>query len=530
MATIIDLEQAQALPKGQMRDWAYNALDVTGTREVADVLLARLDTDTQRIYNFTLALMAPTLTMQMRGVLVDVNKRAKKIAALKRELKRDEKALAKHPKIVEVWDGTEKDTGKCKLSTRKDGKHSWERGVPDTPDRRCVSCGAPRYKPSPFNPNSPQQSWHLWHELLGVPKPMLRKKGGGYGVDKEVLLKIKEKMPKLTALADAALEIRNKKKQIGFLGAKLTATNRFPSTFNPGGAWTGRMSSNKDHHQRGANLQNIAERHRDIFIADPGYKLVYADYKQAESNTVAHLAGDEKYIEAHAIGDVHTYVTRLVWPELPWTWDIKKDKKIAKQNPEWDQAPGHEYRFQSKRIQHGSNYGLSPFGIAMIAHIPQAAAEQAQGNYYKAFPMIPAWQNWNGSQVKEQLPLYNPLGRRIMLFGRPWDGHTLKQGLAFQPQSTVADLVNIAMWRIWKELEPEGLQLLAQVHDALLFQYPEDREDLLYRALELMKIDIPIKGVDGKMRTMQIEVEAAVGRNWRHKSEDNPEGIEEIEI
>jgi len=113
-----------------------------------------------------------------------------------------------------------------------------------------------------------------------------------------------------------------------------------------------------------------------MFIADPGKVLCYADLKQAESLTVAYLAGDEAYIEAHKSGDTHTFVARMIWPDLPWTGDIWKDKAWAKEHmPEWDPADGHDFRFQSKRIQHGGNYGMSPYGVARVAHIPVAEAE-----------------------------------------------------------------------------------------------------------------------------------------------------------
>lgn len=229
---------------------------------------------------------------------------------------------------------------------------------------------------------------------------------------------------------------------------------------------------------------------------------------------------------------MHTYVTRLVWPDLPWTGDLKRDKVIAKQNPEWDQAPGHDLRFQSKRIQHGSNFGLTPAGISMIAKIPMKAAAAAQRNYFRGFPNIPAWQDKVAGMVREQEPLVNPLGRKIRLFGRPWDGHTIKQGLAFLPQSTVADIINVGVWRIWNELDEPGediVELLAQVHDAILFQYPIDRDDLVKRAISLMKVPVPVVDIFGKLRIAEVETEAAIGLNWGKQSKDNPDGLVEVE-
>lgn len=251
---------------------------------------------------------------------------------------------------------------------------------------------------------------------------------------------------------------------------------------------------------------------------------------QGESNLVAHLSGDERYIAAHLGGDVHTFVTRFVWPDMDWTGDLKLDKKIAKQLPPWDPVEGHDYRFQCKRIQHGGNYGLTPEGISMIAHIPRSAARRAYENYMTEFPGIADWQASVQYRVKNELPLVNPLGFSITLLGRPWDKHTFRQGLAFGPQSTLAMIENIALWRVWYYLEEHGVYLMAQVHDALLGEYPEGRQDLARLLLKHMSIPVAVTDIHGKERIMNIGVEAAIGKNWGHVSKDNPKGIDEAPI
>ena len=529
MNRIVSLKQAQGL-KGQLRHWAYNALDCTGTREIMDNLHPMLDDDTRKIYAFERAVQAPAFAMSRRGIKINVEKRKEAARVVKRDLRKIEKRLNAMPEISRVWDNYVKVTGICPKSTRKDNRHTWEKGVEDTPKRKCVSCGTSRMTIAPFNPNSHHQCRHLLYDLLGLPLQFNKDKA--VTTDDEALQKLSRKKPKTAKITDAILEARGLKKQLALLEARLTPDERFPISFNVGTAWTGRWSSSKSPFGEGGNGQNIAERHRHIFEADNGYTMCYADLKQAESNIVAHLAGDEGYIEAHASGDVHTYVTRIIWPDLPWTGDLAKDKAIAKQNPEWDQAPGHGFRFQSKRIQHGCNYGLTPFGIAIIAHIPLEAAKQAFHAYHSGFPGIREWQRNIRKAVQGQEALVNPLGRKIRLFGRPWDEHTYKQGLSFLPQSAVADIINIAVWRVWKELEIDGdelVQLLAQVHDALLFQYPDGRtDDVIPQVMKLMTVPVPILGADGKMRTARVETEAAIGKNWGKKNDSNPNGLVEI--
>lgn len=527
MSLRLTLKEALAQP-GQKRHWAYGALDAIGTGEVHDVLAARLNDRQRRTYDFLLASQGPAMAMTSRGILVDTAARDEAVRELKKEHTAIQKELNKNPKVVEVWDLYEKRTGRCDLSTRKDGKHSWEPGVPDGPDRKCVACGKSRMMLKSFNPGSPDQVKHLLYGLLKVKRQY--NKDGQVSTDEDALERIGRAAPKFHDITSKIIDARGVKKQIGFLETKLTSTGRFKSSFNAGVAWTRRWTSHADPFNLGGNSQNIAERHRRMFIADPGKEIFYADLKQAESNLVAHLAGDEGYIEAHKLGDVHTYVTRLVWPDYDWTGDIFADAKLAKSiNPEWDPAPGHDIRFQSKRIQHGSNYGLSPFGIAMIAHIPVKAAAEAQRNYFRAFPGIPAWQRHIRGLVSAGKPIISILGFETKLFGRPWDEHTYKQGLSADPQGTVADIIAIAAWRIWQALDPDRTELLAQIHDALLGQVAAGDRETLREIYDLMSIPVPVVDWSGKMRYTTIEPEIAIGGNWGHfHPEKNPDGIKEV--
>jgi DNA polymerase I-like protein with 3'-5' exonuclease and polymerase domains len=520
---VVTLADAQAMAPGQERDWAYNALDATGTLEVAKELLPKLSPLQARTYAFEKQLQGPAMSMMMRGVRINQPLRAEMVKELKKEMQRDERAIAVHDKVKSVWDGSELETGVCPANFGK--RHKWPRGVPDSPDKHCSACGVSRVSYKAFEATSSSQTFRLIYTLHGIPPYM--NKQGKQSTDDDTLSRIAHKHPELAGLCESILAIRDKQKQLGALSARLTPDGRYPSSFNVGAAWTGRFSSSKNPYGLGGNLQNVAPKHRKVFIADPGMEMGYADYMQGESNIVAHLSGDPKYIEAHKGGDVHTYVTRYVWPELPWTGDLKKDKKIAKQNPPWDLAEGHDYRFQCKRIQHGSNYGLSPFGISMIAKIPLREAKTAYNRYMSEFDYIPAWQDWERKNVTEHRPIINPLGRVWVPFGRSWDKHTWRQALSFKAQSLLADINDIALYYVWLDLEEQQVQLLAQVHDALLHQVPQGRYDLERDLLKRMAIPVPVTDFQGTTRIMTIGVESATGKNWGHKSPDNPTGIDE---
>lgn len=505
---------AVANSSGVVRDWAYNCGDTMGTLEIAEALLPRLGPEQARTYSFHRALQAPAMAMMLQGVLVDEETCKARVRELNRDKLRVGKAVNALPIIKEKWDATEKETGLCDANAGK--HHKWPRGVPDGPDRRCERCGCSRMKIKSFLPSSDKDKPHLFYELLGV-KPIYNKERK-LTCDGEAMDKVGRRHPAYKPITDLIVEYQDIKKQVGFLNAKRTPDGRYPSSFNVAAAWTSRFSSSKNPFRQGGNLQNVAEKNRDIFIADPGYWLFYADLEQAESNVVAHLAGDENYIKAHKLGDPHTFVASLIWPELPWTGDLEKDKALAKSTfMDWDKAPGHDIRFQSKRIQHGGNFGLTPPGIAIIAHIPQFAAMIMFKKYHGNFPGIQVWQRKERAAIKAHEPLINPLGFRVKLFGRPDDEHTFKQGFSFKPQSTVAHIINIAMWQVYKHMEGRAI-LLAQVHDALLGLVKAGDYEALQQIKNLMTIPLDILGADGKWRRCTIGTEVAVGLNWRHRA------------
>lgn len=510
MAIIIDINDALQLT-GVLGHWAYNALDCCGTREVYDVIERKLSPTTRLTYEFEMATQSPAMAMMRRGVLVDEVARSRAVE----QLETDE--LASHTQVNKlippgVWTRTQLRTGKC-----ADGKpHRWPRGVPDE-ERSCSKCGQARVMPAPFNPLSDDQGKELFYKQLGFQE--LYNKKGVVSVDEDTLYRLAKKHPEVKPLVDEILNTRGIRKSISFVSATLSSDGRMRSSFNVGAPETGRWSSSANAYREGTNLQNIPEKSRFIFVADPGMELFYADLEQAESKCVAYLAGDERYIEAHNLGDVHTYAARLIWPNLPWTGDLKQDKKIAEElHPDWDKD--HSYRYNSKRIQHGSNYGLTPRGIAQLAHITVAAAEEAQGNYFEAFPYIPVWQKSVVAELKRSHTIITPLGRRRVFFGRHWDTHVQRQAIAQVPQSMVADILNLALWRVWNELDPEPVMLLAQIHDAILGQVKLGDDAAVQRVLELMQIPVPING-----RVMVIGVDCKRGRNWGKHSTDNPGGM-----
>lgn len=527
MAIIIDERTAEGLT-GTRRFWTYCGFDSTVTREVFDTLNPQLDDVTRRLYRYSLGLQAPALAMGMRGIRVNLKNRDEAVVMLEADYvnqARDCDAI-----LGARWDGTELNTGACPRPKRKDGRHSWPKGVADS-ERRCECCGVARVVRAEFNPNSPPQADHALYEILGVP--VQTNKTGERSTDEECLERVARKWPTKPGgrLAAGISEARGVRKQIGVLRSGVSEDGRMHFNIVVGGPWTGRFASQKNAFSEGTNIQNIAEKLRFIFEADPGQEMFYADLEQAESCCVAHLAGDEAYIQAHSGGDVHTAVSRLVWPELPWNGDLAKDKLIASTTyPDWD--PAHSYRDNCKRLQHGSNYLMTIFGVARIAHIPQAAARDFQERYFDKFRSIKPWHYAVIARQKEMGQLTTHAGRRFVFMGRPWDPHTHRQAVASEPQSMVADILNCALWEAFYDLDLTGrVQLLAQIHDAILGQYRRGDKATPRKLLEMMRIPVHIIGIDGVSRTMIIPVDMKVGLNWSKRNLDpkkgrlNPDGL-----
>jgi len=324
-------------------------------------------------------------------------------------------------------------------------------------------------------------------------------------------------------------------------------------------------SSSKNAFGRGTNLQNINSTMRRMFCADDGYRLISTDLEQAESRVVAGLVwaatGDDTYWRACESGDLHTQVCRMAWPELGWTGDAKHDREIA--NQPYPALPHYSYRDIAKRIGHGSNYRGSAFGIAQAVGIPVQIVTDFQLRYFLVFPSIPAWHELVARSLREDQYLDTPLQRRRYFFGRLDEDKTLREAIAYGPQSTVGELLNYIMWRVWARSLPLParsslcapgrlsdeiheillaphlpIQLLLQNHDAFLLQTPEttDLPNLIEQLnSEFMNAKVPFTR-NGEVRHMAIPGEFVTGWNWAYKdkgsdqahwefADGNPDGL-----
>lgn len=496
----------------------YNGIDECVTREIldgSDGILHKLTSAAWECYGFERGMQNAAFTMMLRGVRIDEAARVKEVGELEKVEAGYEADLQDHTK--DVWDILEKRKGKC-----ADGKlHKWPRD--DTPDNKatCGKCGRSRLVAAHINPRSQKQVLKLCYERLGM-KVELGRKSKKPAVDDEILDRLINKYPQHRPILECIQNARTVRKQIGLLKSRISVDGRWRASFNVGAAETDRWSSSKSPKGEGTNFQNIADRSRHVIVADPGMMLGYADLEQAESNVVAHDAQDENYIAAHKSGDVHTFVAKLVWPEMPWPGNPKDDRALCEEPAPWDKY--HELRWYSKHQQHGTNIGMTPHGIARDAHIPLKQAQEGQERYFRAFPGIQQRQREIEAEVRRTGELVTPLGRVRKFFGRVWEASTLREAKAQTQQCMVAWILNMALWQVWRDLDlqvntvvnnpklsdPNRVWILAQEHDAILFEFRAGDYGAIEEVKKRMVVPCQIHG-----RTMVIETDVKVGNNFR---------------
>ena len=443
-----------------------------------------------------------------------------------------------------------------------------KRGLPLSPRLVTITKQFPRTRPRGLNSASNLQMLAFFNKALGLPEEHeIRKTPQGHiktptANDNALRKWAKFKMrgpgisPRDRTVAPVTfaqpfvsliLTLRDLDKQLAVLRTPLDPDGRMRCSYNVAGTENARWSSSKNAFGRGSNLQNVSDTMRRMFVADDGYVLVSTDLEQAESRDVAaevwRTTGDRAYLDACLSGDLHTQVCMMAWPELGWISSDPNDKTnraIAEQK--YPNLGGLTYRDVAKRIGHGSNYRGSAFGISQAVGIPSYIVEEFQHRYFAAFPAIREWHLWVQTELRTLQYLDTPLFRRRIFFGRPHEDKTLREAIAFAPQSTVGELLNFIMYRVWRRTllpksDPEHLpiQLLLQNHDAFLFQVRETEPlpSIIERVnAEFNRATIPFVRPTGEVLDLLIPGEFVTGWNWAKEDLDgkefedkNPDGL-----
>ena len=455
--------------------WVYNGLDTCITYEVLDALIPQLSTTTAATYRFSRDLQGPILEMNTRGLRVDLWRRDEVLADYRTKmvlLEQQLDALVRDGIAFAEWRATS----------------SW-RSNKDM----CV----------------------LLYDKLGLPTQRKRRPDGSSGptADRDALEALECYM-----LAEPIIRhtfsLRDLGKKISFLQTAVDPDGRLRTSFNIAGTTTGRLASSYSDFGTGTNLQNVENLLRSVFVADPGYKFCNIDLEQGDSRGVGaihwQLFRDGRYLDACESGDLHTEVARGAFRHLPWTDEPSEDRAVANQLF----YRSFTYRDAAKRLGHGTNYQGQADKMSRATHIPITHIKSFQQNYLEKFPAFPLWWRWVQEALRDTRQITTLLGRQRHFLGDWRDAETIRQAVAYEPQSITADTIDRGLLALWRA---NRVQLLLQVHDSVLFQFPEREEhEVVPWAIAQIEQQVALKGG----RQFMIPGDAKVGWNWSDDKSD----------
>ena len=201
---------------------------------------------------------------------------------------------------------------------------------------------------------------------------------------------------------------------------------------------------------------------------------------------------------------------------------LKAAKKLAS-------APfyrGKSRRDVSKTLGHGTSYCGKPPQMSKHSHIEIKLIEHYQAVFFEAFPEIAKWHRWVAEQVQTVGEITTMLGRTRRFFGRPNDDSTIREAVAYEPQSVAADYCNRALLRLHNMGNKFPAVIRLSKHDELVVSGKGENEGLILDIMrEQMEERITLVAPNGMRREWFVPAEAESGWNLGRKSDSNPNGI-----
>jgi len=323
-----------------------------------------------------------------------------------------------------------------------------------------------------------------------------RKGKTGYSTDTRVLRTIRSEHEIVAVLEEWRELSKLINTYLGPLPSMIGEDGRLHTTFNQAVAATGRLSTSNPNLQAIPIRTELGREIRSAFVAEPGWKLVSADYSQVELRILAHVSGEPKLREAFARGeDIHaaTAAEVLGRPQAELT---KDERNIA------------------KMVNFGIIYGISAFGLSENLEIPREQAQTYIDAYLARFPHVQDFIARTIEQASKDGYVTTLLGRRRLvpeIRASNRQTRSLGERLAVNSvmQGTAADVIKVAMVSVDKRLRAEGRasRLVLQVHDELLLEAPDAevpaaREALREEMCAAYPLDPP------------LAVDVGVGDDW----------------
>ena len=325
-----------------------------------------------------------------------------------------------------------------------------------------------------FNIASPKQVGDILFGKLQIMEKPKKTKTGQFVTSEEVLQQLRPKNP----IVGKILDHRALKKLLGTYVEALPKlinpnTGHVHTSFNQCVTATGRLSSSDP------NLQNIPVRSEDgkeirrCFIPEEGEEFFSCDYSQVELRIMASLSGDKHMIEAFLEGhDIHAATSAKIFHKS--IDEVTKDE-----------------RRKAKSANFGIIYGISAFGLAQGLDIDRREAKELIDGYFESFPEVQQFIERCKDEARQKGYAETIMGRRRYLPDINSKNGTVRafaerNAVNAPIQGTAADIMKVAMIRIWQRLKAEGLKtkLILQVHDELNFSVPQNEREQVERIVK----------------------------------------------
>ncbi len=345
-----------------------------------------------------------------------------------------------------------------------------------------------------FNINSPKQLGEILFDNMHIPGG--KKTKTGYSTAADVLEKLSEDYPIVKDILEYRGLTKLKSTYADGLAAFIGEDRRIHTSFNQTITATGRISSTEPNLQNIPMRMELGRRIRKVFVPGDGYEFMDADYSQIELRVLAHMSGDEQLIEAYRMDqDIHRITASKVF------------------HTPFDQVTELQRR-NAKAVNFGIVYGISSFGLSQDLSISKKEAAEYIDQYFATYPGVKTFLDKLVADAKSRGYVTTMFGRRRPvpeLFSSNFMQRSFGERVAMNSpiQGTAADIIKLAMIKVWRALRDEGLKskLILQVHDELVIETFLEEEERVRRILE------------ENMRSaadlaVTLEIDLHTGENW----------------
>lgn len=350
------------------------------------------------------------------------------------------------------------------------------------------------YAGKEFNIASTKQLGEVLFEDLGLPAK--KKTKSGYSTNADVLESLMDKHPIVPLIVEYRTLTKLNSTYVDGLLKLIHPDGRVHSVFKQTETRTGRISSTEPNMQNIPVRKEIGRNMRKFFVAEDGYTLLDADYSQIELRVLASVCGDKNMQEAFSEGrDIHTSTAAQVF-------DI----------PEVFVTP--EMRSAAKAVNFGIIYGIGAFSLSKDIGVTVAEAKRYIKNYLDNFPKVSEFMDKtvddgikNGYVTtlfgrRRYIPELSASNKVLQAFGK-------RAAMNAPIQGAAADIIKIAMVRVYKKLREEDLdaRLILQVHDELIIEAAKKDKD---RAEKILKDEME----NAVKLAVPMTVDVNSGRSW----------------